>query len=891
MTTGLYQPSTAKPDAPKGLQIDRTRELSLLESLLVREDPEKKTGKAYDLNKSNPNYNRITQAMHQNIVDNRLIMSVLPDIRIALSMQASLVLAPSDMLGCDFTIETRNLDKELQVEGNWLAIVDTFIRDDYNLRRRLHSWLNNTMGEYGSQVIAVLPHSAIDNIINSDNKLIAGNESFKDLSSKYETSELPLMGFVGSTALVAGTENYANKPNSIELISWASDNIVTLTDNYETLKYPNLLDYRRANIRRTKLLSNMFLATGKLVAGLEDNNEPIKPHWRPSESNNTAIDYGSVFKARVYNKKNSIEVNIGKTDESIFDPTIIELNSAACIPIVSVNDKRKVKGVVVLLNGEGRVISNDEIIQNRGFTMTNLSDGSISSTAMTNIRDIVSKSGMAEKDSDSKLAKDTRVMSTTDSVNLLMYVKRTLEKNIYDAIKDGVNGDSISDIDVGEVLSVMMERALHGKRTRVLYLPEELVSYMVVDIDEDGVGISRISHIKTQASMLANLKVGEVIAELRAAIPRRKIDMTIDDRDTDPISTAETLLHNLTEVASNALDFRHVNPADISQSLTRASYEVNIHHKSLPQTKLELTDKNSSPPSKGTGLYDNLRRECIMGIGMQPEVVDAYFKQEFATEIENRGNLQTKAVIDIQDVWEPGVSDHLQRILRFTPRIRNAISASINVKAKPSDMNDDEVVDALIDSIWFSLPRPEVNGLKALMESITQYTSYLDVVITAWLDAASPGRLTRNELADVIDPLKADIKGLLLRDFIEKNNGFEPMGKFLAKNEEGVLQLKLDEVIEDNTKAMMDMFESYIAIIKKAEKKLDDKIDKIENPPEPPAPTDPVATDPTTDPSTEPTGLEDIVVEDEDAPATDPAASDETAIDKIDLGSLGDLGI
>lgn len=478
----------------------------------------------------------------------------------------TLILHPNGARKNILTYETNQSQfKNAKLHEALLKVLSEYYTNDYKIEEELPDMVSDLLIGTGSYVKLNIPRPALDNLING-NQTIEGSEAFNsDLYRRNIDSEMRKQFkedklFGEKVALYAKNSGYVRNPAATKVGGlegiWggqAKDDEyefhlldksfgITVTDNI------NCLSLRSA---RQRIQENMARIEG---------NESISNYITNRLANQTELDARNEAKKKAKGKDQpnpaakTINLNMAqqealqqimpgdrsyatKATQSLRVPRAYSrgpwgsaltyhLPSECTIPVHVNGDVKRLRGCYALIdeNGEFLRMTKDyrfyQSISAQNSKIDDKPSGTSTNQLINNLRK-VQQGGECD----------------FDMSEFAMVAKQQIEKELYQAIWSGGDGDDIS-IDLEEsVLKLFLERAFQQQRTRVLYIPECYISYMAFQYNRLGVGESLTTQAKDFIARLAALDVADALAQLDNAQTRNELVISLEAEDVDPDSS------------------------------------------------------------------------------------------------------------------------------------------------------------------------------------------------------------------------------------------------------------------------------------------------------------------------------------------------------------------
>lgn len=736
-----------------------------------------------------------------NIRDAQTVKQMLPDMELPQTILVSSIISPKDMMSTELTYSSTCDEIPPNVMASLIDTAKKYFEEDYKIIPLLPKILKTILFEKGSYPIAVIPENAIDDIINNiGNKAASISlETFQHSFSK--EGEIKNIGILGPSTVndadtqhaqsKLGLENYSREINKEykTAISGRDKNNAELnlnlgiTDNPDILKLPEIKQVLRERRIMSAIKSPSMEAFNNRLTDIGLTNTIYK---------NSRQGYTPIV---------SVKTNDQLNRKSVGNPLILSLPPESVINIFVPGNPEKHIAHIVMLDQTGNPISTSNQIN----LYSELSS-SRNSTATSLLQQARAAYGLAENE----LTIEQQVKYTTQIYSEIV------EKDLLSRLKNGVYGEGVEIANNQEIYQIMLARTLSQKYTQLLLIPGEQMTYMAFKYNADGTGKSLMDDLKLINSLRVALLLSDVHSSLRNSIGATNIEFKLDEDDPNPQKTIEEGLTEIVRARSNLLPLGMNDPSDIVNHLQRASFQVSFTgHPGLPDVGLTTSQVNTSYVKPDTDLSEDLRKQTIMGMSLNPSVVDASYEAEFATAITNNNLLLAKNVQQYQDMFTPQLSDNLRKIMMHSQsvndKLRKIIESNLGDIVERIKQNDDTfVLDdknklVLIDTILVnfittfnvSLPSPNTTTLRNQMDALKEYKEALELAIDAWISDTWLTTETMGEVANQVNVIKGIITSFYLRKYMAENGILTELAELTMVNEQGKPEM---DFYEDNLK-------------------------------------------------------------------------------------------
>lgn len=752
---------------------------------------------------------KISDSVKERISDNENIMQLFPDLELAQQILVSSILSPKDMVNVEFIFKTRESVLPAELTMKMTEIIRKECEGYYKLKSQIQDILNEVLFETGSYVKAVIPESAVDEIINGGSRV-----STECLSEVLRPNgDIVSLGYLGSPkkreavrpafeGITVGLEtmNPARfqlyEPGIVSETTAGLDLMknIHVTDNFLLLKMPKVM--QKVNSRKSRHLLRQKV--GLENYGLGEQKKALS----------TAELEALLYKGTQSGAKVFVDMKTRHTAKrrSIGRPLTLKLPSESVIPVHVPGDERNHIGYFVLIDEEGNALNRHSNTQYFGGLQTNLNDqnssvsGFLLSKARANLTSV-----------------DNRNLNIDQAANIYSGI---VESDLMERLRNGMYGTNVQIAKNEEVYRIMLARSFANQFTRLVFMPADTVTYFAYKYYENGIGRSLLDSLKVLTSLRAILLFSKVMGMARNSIALTHVNMTLDPEDADPQKTVEEGVHEIIKMRQQYFPLGINSPTDLVDWVQRAGLEFSFEgHPGLPDTKFDFETKQMTHALPDNELDEILRKQTLMGIGLTPETVDQGLAGvEFATSVVANNIMLSKRVVKIQEVITPKITDYCQKIcyndfnLRETlmdalRENKGAIEKYITDQEKELKQDDEEaflnsILDEFIDVLEVDLPRPDITTLENQSLAYTNYETAIDKAIDAWISSDFITDQTAGDVASNVDTIKSVFKSHFLRKWMAENGYMTELNDIVSTTEDGKATIDLFETLKDHVEGI-----------------------------------------------------------------------------------------
>ena len=764
------------------------------------------------------NIPQVGKSIQDRIKNNDDIMQLFPDIEVCIRIVVSSILSPNDMTGNNITYNPPDIRLPSNVKQTLISTIQDYIETNYHLEEKLYNICRETLFTKGAYVEAIIPEASVDDAINgwvNKNKV-----SVENFVGGLSNSPFNFLGLgkpnikktINYTTLMNG--NPTTQTGTIDLEVTQEDINIDITDNYKIL---NL----------SRMAPDIISKNNRANLGLDFNTAKEE------------AELDSIFKINDSSKLMetvNISVRNDASRKSIGKPMVMTLPADSVIPVHVTNEPSKHLGYYVILDNNGipLTVSNElDKLMNEDAYRYNSSEGS---TQFNLIRK----------------AKNSLVNLTKKDVrldNLEELYNQIVEKMIRDKLKQGTLGE-LADINVNaDIYKCMFLRAMKAQKTRILFLPSDLVVYYAFEYRDNGTGKSLLEKANILFSVRAILLFTRMMAMLKNSVTITKVDVKLDDDDPDPEATMSSVISNAMKTRQTQLPFGISNVDDLVEWSHGVGFRYNFKSPGLPDMDISYTDENTSKVVPDDQLDENIRKFIYMSFGLTPEMVDAAYQVDYATTLVSHNLLFAKYVRQKQQTLLPLIRKHIRTFIYNDMELRELLKQNIRDNMKDIRANiKDEVKNELLDTERFNentitnyiiskfanelevyLAEPEVHEADALQKALDVYVQNLDKYLDAIMSDQAVIEKFSGKLNMSMNDIKAVAKTMFIKKWMSENNYLPEVNEFFTKDIDGK---PLFNALEEYNTYLEQLIEVVVPFFKgneKIKKKIDKALEKFDD--------------------------------------------------------------
>lgn len=763
------------------------------------------------------------------------LLQLLPDLEFCATTTSTSIVSPNDMLTKTFTIDFENIIMGSELKGTIADVIKQQVNGYYKVSNNMDKYVKDGLFMKGANVEAYIPEAALDEIIGKNKHQEKGDkdgygEITIESALKAINNSKTSVGIFANNNLPLAFVNKQIEENKLKGMKDDKEIEETITLESAVEKKNNISAMDLLNVEFSDNISCLFTnelelagkksEIGKLYTKESVTTESAVGNDVLSRLFKSADDYEEEAIVQIPEYNNTVRKSFGR-------PLKLELDMEIVKPIWAGKPSNHI-GYLILLDEKSNIVSPKNHEQK--YTKSTIPVTFYNNTS--SMKDnLISKAvnGLS-----------SMTQGLEDLENIEEIYCNVLHNTIVKKIRDGKLKE------IGELskdqkfLNIMFTRALEGKKTRILFLPESLVSYFAYEFRENGMGISRLEKINIIVSMRVIMLFAKLMANIKNSIPLTKVTANIDKDTPDIIKAVNDIVTATAKTHQVGIPIGISNVNDIVSWMHNAGYVYDIKSEKLPDTTIDISDNSRAIKTPEDTISEILEELSYMAFFMNSQMVRSGMDANFATTIITQNKLYENRIVAQQIVTEQLLTDRIKKIVTNDEVIRKELVSSISENlSKIKNLNKDtlkeieenntktqvveKLLDVFIENMVVRLPRPtsysEGTNLKTILGD---YAEAVDKYLEIAFDAESFDSTVVGDISDKIPQLKSVIKKVLVQDWINENNYIPGMSKFLTLDDDGESNNNIFNKYSD----FMETFSKLANPFLKQQKSFRDKNDK-----------------------------------------------------------------
>jgi len=784
------------------------------------------------------------------------IMDLFPDVEFCADTVSHSILSPNDMYTRGVNLSLPNVPVTSELKS--LLINDIVAQlKFYKFEETQADIIKKALFINGSYAEIFIPEASLSSILDNDGEITLESYSARAEKTSMDLNNKPMT--VGDLSMLT-TENASGEDKDFLNQSVEAVLNVELTDDITVLNDPAFEKY----LAMKKIKHRPTTLTTEAAT----RSEMLKNIFRNPDK------YNQMTEIKVNEYESSKRENLGR-------PLHLKVEHYALKPVWSGTPDNHI-GYNLIIDERGNPIREDSLLDGSDEDMPGLT----SVTAST-VSKLLSKAESGLKtmtEGDKEIPNSEEIYGKVLEEMLLNKIEKSPLKNVAN-FNDNQNFNRI-----------MFNRALKGKKTKVLFLPKNLVTYYAYDFKDNGIGRSKVEKVSVLYSMRAIMLFGTLMANIKNSIPLTEVNATIDKAEPNVEAAMKMVIKHTMQNRQLELPIGMPKTQDLVTWVRHLGMAYNFKHPQLPETEVKATDVSRSVNVPNDTVTEKLEELIYMQYGMNREqVINGMKDANFATTVVTQNKLFLNRTMYYQDKTIPLQSRHVSTIIENDAVIRNSLAAIIrdniskssnskatNLKEK-FDLTDDEVVETIIEliieDVTVTLPKPESNEGDMLSKSIEDQSRAIDTYLESQFNSELiSAEIFGDTVYDSADAIKAAVKSMMLREYAVENNYMKGFTKFTTLDADGKSCNDYLAKYSDINDTLGSLITNFVKENAKRAEKIDKKLTEPEEE-EPTPPTDDTTGD---NGATDNTGTTDDNIDGVTSPA------DDGTVDETLNGNIGE---
>lgn len=804
-------------------------------------------------------FDKISKSTSDRIKSNDDIVDLFPDIEMCVRVLVSSIAAPNDMLKFGLNYEINDLSIPVEVKNNIISVITEYLEKNYKIDSNLYDIIKEALFTKGAYINFILPEASLDDIINSDIQ----DTNFKTSTESYLRDNKIDNNVRGNNRYQF---NFENDDGELETIDEDDIGVYITSDPRHLIKYMSYSNNYKANSDRTRRMS--------LMLGMEDAGTEPTPSAKDNNTNTNNIKKDSKINDKVFfnvfrkleqsgkpEKLITVKTELDTSRYSVGKPVIFKLPTESVIPLHLKSDPKSHIGYIVLVNDDGTIVNISDEKEDKKSRINNMTGFG------SNVGDVVTTSGQNANayNSLSLVKKVSKTLHMSHTAPVMKEVEQLygviLEDLITKKLKNANYIDIVSIKNNTNLFNIMFNRYLKLKKTRVIYIPEELISYIAIDYRTNGTGYSLLEKTRYLNELRSVVMFVRLMNYIRSSIPRSKVIAQLPSSTLDPlknIADIKTFVYNNRESMFPVGNINTLNPNELRDWYRKLGITFEFKSDAIPDMSIDNVEDHQQYNSIDPEFEQELYKKICMSFGLTTEMIDTTYQLDFAASVMSHNVLFSRYVITLQSKFNEKFTDYIRKLfindkeLIYSVKkivdkycednksgILKIIKEMVPEYSLPKDPKTGEedsehyvklasiyIMREISQHINAYLPAPQINENIVQNENIDNLVMGVDKILNSVFDQSILTEEVVGESAKYLEIIKGSIRMQLILNQIRENKAFDPILKYLDNDPDVSTQLNPFESVMGLSKRYNDNIIGNIKKLFNLREEYNDKLNK-----------------------------------------------------------------
>lgn len=470
----------------------------------------------------------------------------------------------------------------------------------------------------------------------------------------------------------------------------------------------------------------------------------------------------------------------GNLNDQKGHPYCINIPAEAVIPVVVPGTRSEHLGYFILVDSLGHPIqANQYIVGNNGCSISNRITSAY--TAMFGTKKTQTTEVRSPYEFNAAGYGNPQSFQKNAVTKVFNYV---LDEMLRQKLKDvGLRHVSVDKYET--IATCMFYRLLENKQTSLVFVPENLITYIAFDYRSNGTGKSKLEDINFVLSLRVTLLVANMMALMKNAVARKEIEVSVDPKETNIMGLIDQIKQAvLTKYSLNL----STNVQETAMNILNQNISVRtLPHPNAQGMDIKSNDVQSQIPKADSELNDTISTWLTSLLDVPYAAMNQTNEYEYSRSVATTNLFFGKKIRNFQKILCQKYTELLQTYIRYSPEliggIRKILSGQISGEEKEYAVNEtpldntsvtsnrssitkeqiQEYLVHVIKNITISLPTPNIAPDKAQFELFQEFMSTLTTAIDSIYTDDLAGDDT--DAVSGLRILKATVKSNIAKEF------------------------------------------------------------------------------------------------------------------------------
>lgn len=716
-------------------------------------------------------------------IQNDIIRKLAPEVMQAEKIIVSSIISPNDLQSAPINITmkpTANVNED--AVKKIIKVLDDYFNNFLDFGTKQEEWLKDTMFRSGSHAIMLLPQHILIDIVKNG---IVDEKEYEQMSSEAFTASY-LYDDVKNRGYHSIDFSDRHKKYKVNINDAFSDISVYKKNKHaidEGMKFFNnvLSNSEFLNISDRIEDIGVSFYTEQITQQQRDVNmhmamESFINDKRDDSKREAILDF--VEKRKNMKIPNELFVNLVASEpekdtqeQFVGHPIFMELPSESIMPIFIPGAPQDHIGYFVLLDESGYPMT--EFQNNAAMDPARMSY-SLAQTADQAFRDKHNTNlDLASADKFFATNKES-MFHVFDSV-FTAYMK----SHLYKVGKGRIDGDTMNSLS-----KCMFTRILKGKKTSIVYVPKDYITYYAFDYRTDGTGKSKLDDIEFILSLRVTLLVAYMMSSVKNATNETRVSINFDESCTN----YSEIMGKFKEALVSKQKYDYPLDPMIAQNQI-VDKNIVFEPKNIPgieNFEVSKTNNTNSYPKVDNDFFDIITNMLVTCLGVPYSALNQLSDTEYSRSVATTNLFFASNIRGYQKKFSKFNTRLIQKYIYYSKPLTQKIRDIITDSGSMSNESIDSVIYDVIMSVETYLQPANIAIDKATINIIEDVVRAGDTVAQQLYndDFSSNDDDLRNVMSIIRAKAKSDfITGVLPTIGVGSNiDNFKNINEFNASD-------------------------------------------------------------------------------------------------------------
>lgn len=699
--------------------------------------------------------------------------------------QASLIVIPSILspnsfrnFKTSFTIDLPESVLSVDLKNKISEIINNHANVVLKIHENLESWIKEALYKTGAKPLLIIPPQIVNSIRNSS---ISFEEFYDGKEIIFKNDNISLEELQNNVGDNTDMQNLISLINT--QLSEKRERKVDNTKKIQKAISGSLEEISKVNKEKDLIEFSdnpAALLTNKKAEKITNDNIRQKYQDHFNDPNHRVISFKQ-------EPVLSLDDYYDKNDDMNIHPTIEELPTESVIPLYIEGSPHKHIGYFVILDEYGSPISISEEDYDEFF---NGKDERVCGNHLDNLY----KTAFGDNSLQSKKSHSYKRIHE-------YYLDQMIRNNL-----KGIGFNNISPSFNTEINKVMLYRLFKNKKTKLVFIPEVLLTYFAFNYNSDGTGRSKLDDIIFPLSLKITYLVTKMINLMEESIHRQNVKVDLDETAGNPLEILQAIKEKLIEGKISEITY---DPIKIIKNI--AEREIRITPNNIPginQFSIDAENITSNRPAINDKLIEEANNLIMLNLDVPPSAFNQLAETEYSRSIVVNNILFSKKIELRQNV----VIKHISNLMKSYVLLDNLLIKDIRevIKKERGDIDINKELFLIIQNIKLVLPTLRISHDKADFEEINNYID----MIEGLLDKLFPSELVADrDNQDTLATITSMLKSNIIKDYLADTQIIKHLNETIMDLDENFDISDITDINQfvTNTKKALDDIKSKLA--------------------------------------------------------------------------------